>query len=57
MWLISFGSPSTNKAFHLGVRYDGVFDGNYRVGSWLANHATDDNLGNDYVEALCRDLR
>jgi len=49
MWLISFGSPSTNKAFHLGVRYDGVFDGNYRVGSWLANHATDDNLGNDYA--------
>ena len=47
LWLISFGSPTTNKAFHLGVRYDNGLDGNYRVGSWLANHATDDDLGND----------
>ena len=47
MWLISFGSSSTNKAFHLGCRYDNSLNGNYRVGSWNANHATDDNLGND----------
>ena len=47
LWLISFGSPTSNKAFHLGVRYNGL-DGNYRVGSWNANHATDDDLGNDY---------
>ena len=48
MWLISFGSASTNKAFHLGCRYDASLNGNYRVGSWNANHATDDYLGNDY---------
>ena len=48
MWLISFGSPITNKAFHLGSKYDGSNNGNYRVGSWNANHATDDYLGNDY---------
>ena len=48
MWLISFGSSSTNKAFHLGCRYDASLNGNYRVGSWNANHATDDYLGNNY---------
>lgn len=48
MWLISFGSASTNKAFHLGCRYDAGLNGNYRVGSWNANHATDDYLGNNY---------
>lgn len=48
MWLISFGSASTNKAFHLGCRYDASLNGNYRVGSWNANHATDDFLGNNY---------
>ena len=48
MWLVSFGSASTNKAFHLGCRYDASLNGNYRVGSWNANHATDDYLGNDY---------
>ena len=48
MWLISFGSASTNKAFHLGCRYDASLNGNYRVGSWNANHATDDYLGNNY---------
>ena len=48
MWLISFGTASTNKAFHLGCRYDASLNGNYRVGSWNSNHATDDYLGNDY---------
>ena len=48
MWLISFGSAETNKAFHLGCKYDNSNNGNYRVGSWNANHATDDYLGNDY---------
>ena len=48
MWLISFGSASTNKAFHLGCRYDASLNGNYRVGSWNANHATDDYLGDNY---------
>ena len=48
MWLISFGSAETNKAFHIGCRYDNSNNGNYRVGSWNANHATDDYLGNDY---------
>ena len=48
MWLISFGSASTNKAFHLGCRYDAGLNGNYRVGSWNANHATDDYLGDNY---------
>ena len=48
MWLVSFGSASTSKAFHLGCRYDASLNGNYRVGSWNANHATDDYLGNDY---------
>tara|TARA_Y100001958_G_C20967436_1_gene363805 strand:+ start:21 stop:722 length:702 start_codon:yes stop_codon:yes gene_type:complete len=49
MWLISFGAAITNKAFHLGTRYDNSLNGNYRVGSWNANHATDDYLGNDYT--------
>ena len=49
MWLISFGAAITNKAFHLGTRYDNGLNGNYRVGSWNANHATDDYLGNDYT--------
>ena len=48
MWLISFGRASANKAFHLGCRYDKSLNGNYRVGSWLAGHATDDYLGNNY---------
>lgn len=48
LWLISFGSPITNKAFHLGCRYD-IYNGNYRVGSWNAAHATDVYLGNDYT--------
>ena len=48
MWLISFGSPITNKAFHLGCLYNGGNNGRYRVGSWNANHSTDDDLGNDY---------
>ena len=49
MWLISFGAAITNKAFNLGTRYDNGLNGNYRVGSWNANHATDDYLGNDYT--------
>ena len=53
MWLISFGSPSTNKGFHLGSRYDNSNNGNYRVGSWNSgdgshDHSTDDYLGNNY---------
>jgi len=47
MWLISFGTPATNKAFHLGSLFNGNNNGNYRVGSWAANHATDDYLGNN----------
>ena len=57
MWLISFGVAITNKAFHLGTRYDNGLNGNYRVGSWNANHATDDYLGNDYTETLCCHIR
>ena len=48
MWLISFGSAESNKAFGLGCFYNNSNNGNYRVGSWNANHATDDYLGNDY---------
>ena len=48
MWLISFGRASAYKAFHLGCRYDKNKNGNYRVGSWLAGHATNDYLGNNY---------
>ena len=48
MWLISFGLPVTNKAFHLGCRYDGANNGRFRVGSWNANHNTNDDLGNDF---------
>ena len=48
MWLISFGRASAYKAFHLGCRYDNSKNGNYRVGSWNANHATNDYLGNNY---------
>ena len=44
MWLISFGTASTNKGFHLGSLFTGNNNGNYRVGSWNANHATDDYL-------------
>ena len=44
MWLISFGTASTNKGFHLGSLFTGNNNGNYRVGSWNANHASNDYL-------------
>ena len=48
MWFIAFGQSINNKAFHFGCYFNGSNNGNYRVGSWGTNHATDDNLGNDY---------